>query len=145
MDSLKYWSQLGNFPIILMLNVWLNWCDRLVETILDEVFLIQKAVAVAKWLARLTDMREVSRSNPASHHCCGEAISCHGGHKEVGRRHPRGKSLGMYITYASIMCEQDCPLWLWKSEETSQEVQNQGYQWPHKKDLVPSKNYLKYS
>ena len=31
------------------------------------------------------------------------------------------------------------PPWLWNPVETSSEVQNRGYQWPHKKDSCPPK------
>ena len=61
-------------------------------------------VAVAKWLAHPPAKQEVCGSNPTSYLCwnmhVGKATGCYAGHIYWQKCHTRGKSQGMYITYA---------------------------------------------
>ena len=60
---------------------------------------------LAKWLAHLTAMWGIlpieSGILPLLKHACEEVTDCHADCQEVSRCHTRGKSQGMFITYAS--------------------------------------------
>ena len=94
-----------------------------------------KPVAVAEWVARLTDMWEVSRSNlPLLKHACGEAM--------LATKRSAGVApevnLRECITCTPPPSANKAALALKPRGEVTRSPK-QGYQWPHKKDLCPPK------
>ena len=82
---------------------------------------------------------------PLLKHACGEAISCHAGHQEVGRYYTRGESQGIFITFTYMLLPSAN-----KTAHSSFETQRKCHQKSRteisvapQKELMSSKNFLK--
>ena len=100
-------------------------CD-LVSILL--VFWLKKCVPNMYWGLRIE-----SGTQPLLKHACGEVTGCHAGCQEVIRCRTSGQSEGSYIMYTWIRL----PTLALKPGRDVTRSPNEGFQWPHKKNLFP--------